>query len=108
MSRIVLRVEFIDCGTSALRIALPEDLLEITQQQPFDDICHDRVPPTRLRHVKWAQDAVTRAVFSATVQHNRSSIIILMKTPAPEIFRAGRQFGAWIGLTPTDHSTAGR
>ena len=32
----------------------------------------------------------------------------MMKTPAPEMFRSGRQFAAWIGLTPKDHSTAGK
>ena len=32
----------------------------------------------------------------------------MMKTPAPELFRSGRQFAAWIGLTPKDHSTAGK
>jgi transposase len=31
-----------------------------------------------------------------------------MKTPEPELFRSGRQFAAWIGLTPQDHSTAGK
>ena len=31
-----------------------------------------------------------------------------MKTPAPELFKSGRQFAAWIGLTPKDHSTAGK
>ena len=31
-----------------------------------------------------------------------------MKTPAPNLFRSGRQFAAWIGLTPKDHSTAGK
>jgi transposase len=34
--------------------------------------------------------------------------LLLMKTPAPELFRSGRQFAAWIGLTPKDHSTAGK
>ena len=32
----------------------------------------------------------------------------MLKTPAPELFRSGRQFAAWIGLTPKDHSTAGK
>jgi transposase len=36
------------------------------------------------------------------------SVLLAMKTPAPELFRSGRQFAAWIGLTPKDHSTAGR
>jgi len=34
--------------------------------------------------------------------------LLTMKTPAPELFRSGRQFAAWIGLTPRDHSTAGK
>ena len=34
--------------------------------------------------------------------------LLTMKTPAPELFRSGRQFAAWMGLTPRDHSTAGK
>jgi transposase len=34
--------------------------------------------------------------------------LLLMKTPSPGMFRSGRQFAAWIGLTPKDHSTAGK
>src|ERR1700733_1160754 len=34
--------------------------------------------------------------------------LLIMKTPAPELFQSGRQFAAWIGLTPKDHSTAGK
>ena len=34
--------------------------------------------------------------------------MLIMKTPAPEAFRSARQFAAWVGLTPKDHSTAGR
>ena len=30
------------------------------------------------------------------------------KTAAPEMFRSGRQFAACIGLTPKDHSIAGK
>ena len=33
--------------------------------------------------------------------------LLMMKTPAPELFRSGRDFAAWLGLTPRDHSTAG-
>jgi transposase len=36
------------------------------------------------------------------------AVLLRMKTPDPELFRSGRQFGAWIGLTPKDHSTAGK
>jgi transposase len=34
--------------------------------------------------------------------------LLTMKTPAPELFKSGRQFSAWMGLTPKDHSTAGK
>jgi transposase len=33
---------------------------------------------------------------------------LAMKTPDPHLFRSGRHFAAWIGLTPKDHSTAGK
>ena len=34
--------------------------------------------------------------------------LLRMKTPAPELFKSGRNFAAWMGLTPRDHSTAGK
>jgi transposase len=34
--------------------------------------------------------------------------MLVMKTPTPEAFRSARHFAAWLGLTPKDHSTAGR
>ena len=36
------------------------------------------------------------------------AVLLRMKTPEPELFKSGRQFAAWIGLTPKDHSTAGK
>jgi transposase len=33
---------------------------------------------------------------------------LVMKTPDPRLFRTGRHFAAWLGLTPKDHSTAGK
>ncbi|HWJ18545.1 MAG TPA: IS110 family transposase [Geobacterales bacterium] len=36
------------------------------------------------------------------------AVLLRMKTPDPELFQSGRQFAAWIGLTPKDHSTAGK
>src|SRR5277367_6441915 len=33
---------------------------------------------------------------------------VAMKTPDPRLFSSGRHFAAWIGLTPKDHSTAGK
>jgi transposase len=37
-----------------------------------------------------------------------SASLLVMKTPDPKSFKCGRDFAAWIGLTPKDHSTAGR
>ena len=34
--------------------------------------------------------------------------LLMMKTPDPAMFKSGRDFAAWIGLTPRDHSTAGK
>jgi len=34
--------------------------------------------------------------------------LLMMKTPDPRMFKSGRDFAAWIGLTPRDHSTAGK
>jgi len=33
---------------------------------------------------------------------------LVMKTPDPSAFASARHFAAWIGLTPKDHSTAGK
>ena len=34
--------------------------------------------------------------------------LLAMKVPDPAAFKSGRDFAAWLGLTPKDHSTAGR
>jgi transposase len=36
------------------------------------------------------------------------SSLLAMKVTDPHAFRSGRDFSAWIGLTPKDHSTAGK
>jgi transposase len=35
-------------------------------------------------------------------------VLLRTKAPDPTQFQAGRQFAAWIGLTPKDHSTVGK
>jgi transposase len=34
--------------------------------------------------------------------------LLMLKTPDPRLFKSGRDFAAWMGLTPRDHSTAGK
>ena len=36
------------------------------------------------------------------------STMLSMKAPPAASFKSGRQFAAWLGLTPKDHSTGGR
>jgi len=36
------------------------------------------------------------------------SVLLVMKVTSPRDFRCGRDLAAWIGLTPKDHSTAGK
>jgi transposase len=37
-----------------------------------------------------------------------TAAMLVMKVPNAKAFRCGRDFSAWIGLTPKDHSTAGK
>lgn len=37
-----------------------------------------------------------------------SATALAMKVPDPSVFRSGRHFAAWLGLTPRQHSTAGK
>jgi transposase len=34
--------------------------------------------------------------------------MLTLKAPQPQLFRSGRDFAAWLGLTPKNHSTAGK
>jgi transposase len=36
------------------------------------------------------------------------AMALVLKAPDPHAFRSGRHFAAWLGLTPKDHSTAGK
>ena len=36
------------------------------------------------------------------------AVLLVTKALTPEQFTSGRQFAAWMGLTPRDHSTAGK
>jgi transposase len=65
-----------------------------------------------------AIEAKLRAWHSANADSRRLAEIpgvgpigataLVMKTPDPRAFPSGRHFAAWLGLTPKDHSTAGK
>ena len=59
--------------------------------------------------MKWhRQDDVSRRLSTIPGVGPIGSAMLSMKAPPPQIFKSGRDFAAWIGLTPRDHSTGGR
>ncbi|RNJ48858.1 IS110 family transposase [Methylocystis hirsuta] len=54
------------------------------------------------------QDARSRRLVRIPGLGPIGAALLSMKTLDPSLFRSGRQFAAWIGLTPKDHSTAGK
>lgn len=53
-------------------------------------------------------DAMSRRLTRIPGVGEVGAVMLSLKTPDPHGFRSGRQFAAWLGLTPKDHSTAGK
>jgi transposase len=53
-------------------------------------------------------DAVGRRLAQIPSVGPIIATMLVMKAPDPRAFRSGRHFAAWLGLTPKDHSTAGK
>jgi len=53
-------------------------------------------------------DPVSRRLADIPSVGPVGAALLALKTPDPAGFRSGRDFAAWLGLTPKDHSTAGR
>jgi transposase len=53
-------------------------------------------------------DALSRRLAQIPSIGPVGACLLAMKTPDPKAFSSGRHFAAWIGLTPKDHSTAGK
>lgn len=54
------------------------------------------------------QNAVSRRLEEIPGIGPVGAALMVMKVPDPGAFRSGRDFAAWMGLTPKDHSTAGK
>ncbi len=68
-----------------------------------------RLEEIETRLMKWHRDDdVSRRLATIPGVGPIGSTMLSMKAPAPETFRSGRDFAAWLGLTPKDHSTGGR
>ncbi len=54
------------------------------------------------------QDETSRRLLQVPGVGPIGAALLVMKVPEPRAFRSGRDFAAWLGLTPKDHSTAGK
>lgn len=90
--------------------SLPElarDLF-VFQAREYDAV-EARLKEIETRLMKWhREDEISRRVATIPGIGPIGSTMLSMKAPPPETFRSGRDFAAWIGLTPRDHSTGGR
>lgn len=53
-------------------------------------------------------DAMSRMLAQIPSVGVVGAVMLATKTPDPKAFRSARDFAAWLGLTPKDHSTAGK
>ena len=68
-----------------------------------------RLEEIETKLMKWHRDDdVSRRLATIPGVGPIGSTMLSMKAPPPETFRSGRDFAAWLGLTPKDHSTGGR
>lgn len=69
----------------------------------------DQLEAIEIKLLRWhrANEASRRLAQIPGVGPVIASLLV-MKTADPKAFRSGRQFAAWLGLTPKDHSTAGK
>lgn len=92
-----------DGSVPALAQALFAELLET-----FDDLDR-RVRQKNVQLAAWHRaDATSRRLTRIPGIGEVGAVMLTLKTPDPHGFRSGRQFAAWLGLTPKDHSTAGK
>lgn len=90
--------------------AIPE-----AARQLFAELAEDyarvraRIAAVEARLTEWYKASETARRLAAIPGVGRVvASLLVMKTPDPAGFRSGRDYAAWLGLTPKDHSTAGR
>ncbi|ASY73945.1 Mobile element protein (plasmid) [Sinorhizobium fredii CCBAU 83666] len=90
--------------------SLPElahDLFALHGQEYRELLCQIKTIDEKLMKLHRADECSKRLAEIPGVGPIGASLL-LMKTPDPRMFKSGRDFAAWIGLTPKDHSTAGK
>jgi transposase len=87
--------------------ALARELFAI-QAEEYSQL-QARIDEVDLKLARWHRAAeASRRLAKIPGVGPIGAVMLTMKTPEPKLFRSGRQFAAWIGLTPKDHSTGGR
>jgi transposase len=96
------------------RIAGDETVPELAREV-FADLGREfaglqaRIRQIEARLMAWhRQDERSRRLTAIPGVGPIGAAMLSLKAPDPHLFRSGRQFAAWMGLTPRDHSTAGR
>ena len=68
-----------------------------------------RLDAVEARFLAWQRaDETCRRLAKIPSVGPVGAALLVMKTPQTQAFASGRHFAAWIGLTPKDHSTAGK
>jgi len=68
-----------------------------------------RLEEIEAKLMKWHRaDELSRRIATIPGVGPIGSTMLSMRAPPAATFRSGRQFAAWLGLTPKDHSTGGR
>jgi len=96
------------------RIATAEDLPELAKElfatyaQQYAQL-KEQVRTIETRLMAWhRRNEASRRLAEIPAVGPIGGALAVMKVADPQAFRSGRDFAAWIGLTPKDHSTAGR
>jgi transposase len=96
------------------RIAADETLPALAREL-FAEQAEDYAELTRkLRRIDarlqvWhRQNALSQRLAEVPAIGPIGASLLAMKVPDPAAFKSGRDFAAWLGLTPKDHSTAGK
>jgi len=101
-------------GPLLVRIAADVKLPELAKEM-FGTLAADyaelalRLSCVEARLQAWQrQDETSRRLLEVPGVGPIGAALLAMKVPNPRGFRSGRDFAAWLGLTPKDHSTAGK
>jgi transposase len=80
-------------------VGLAEEYREVTK----------RLSAAEAKLMAWHRDnEMSRRLAEIPSMGPVGASLMVMKVSDPEGFRCGRNFSAWLGLTPKDHSTAGK